>query len=107
MDEKDFLLGQAVKEKVICRKGQKNPCYIQDGNRKTVTVIESIATDGRVIPPTYIYKGSRHLLGWHAGVQDKEQATFARSTKDWTDNELRLEWVELNFEKYTIKMFVP
>jgi len=42
----------------------------------------------------YIYKGSRHLLGWHAGVQDKEQATFAWLTKGWTDNELGLEWVE-------------
>ena len=72
-----------------------------------VTVIECIAADGRVIPPMYIYKGGKHLLGWHAGVQDKEQATFAQSTKGWTDNELGLEWVEQNFEKYTTKMFVP
>jgi len=72
-----------------------------------VTVIECIAADGRVIPPMYIYKGGKHLLGWHAGVQDKEQATFAWSTKGWTDNELGLEWVEQNFEKYTTKMFVP
>jgi len=56
-----------------------------------VTVIERISADRRVIPPRYIYKGSRHLLGWHAGVQDKEQATFPLSTKGWTDNELRLE----------------
>jgi hypothetical protein len=81
MDEKGFLLGQALKVKVICHRGRKNPRYTQDGNREMVTVIECISADGRVIPPMYIYKGSRHLLGWHTGVQDKEQATFAWSTK--------------------------
>jgi len=54
-----------------------------------------------------IIKGGKHLLRWHAGVQHIEQAKFAWSTKGWTDNELELEWVEQNFEKYTIKMFVP
>ena len=71
-----------------------------------LTVIECISADGRVISPMYIYMGSRYLLEWHAGVQDKEQAIYAWSTKGWTDNELRLQWVEQNFEKYTIKIFV-
>jgi len=107
MDETGFLLGKALKVKVIYYRGRKNPRYTQDGNPEMVTVIECIAADGRVIPPMYIYKGGKHLLGWHADVQDKEQATFAWLTKGWTDNELGLEWVEPNFEKYTIKMFVP
>jgi len=107
MDEKGFLLGQAQKVKVICCRGWKGPHYAQDGNREIVTVIQCISSDGRVIPPMYMYNGSRHLLGWHAGVQDKEQATFAWSTKGWTNNELGLEWVEQNFEKYTTKTFVP
>jgi hypothetical protein len=47
-----------------------------------VTVIECIAVDDSIIPPMYIYNGGKHLLGWHAGVQDKEQAIFAWSTKD-------------------------
>jgi len=72
-----------------------------------VTDIKCIAADGRVIPPVDINKGSRHLHGWYAGMQDKEQATFPWSTEGWTDNELGLEWVEQNFEKYTAKMFVP
>jgi len=93
MDEKGLLLCQDLKVKVICHRGQKNPLYTQDRNREMVTVIQCILADGRVIPPMYIYKGSRHLLGWHAGVQDEEQATFAWSTKGWTDNELGLEWV--------------
>jgi hypothetical protein len=91
MDEKGILQGQVLKVKVIQRKGRKYPCYPHDGNREMVTVIECISTDGRVIPPMLIYKGSRHLLGYHAGVQDKEQSTFAWATKSWTDNELELE----------------
>jgi hypothetical protein len=77
MDEKGFILGQALKVKVICRIGPINPCYTKDGHRKMVTDIKCMAANGRVIPPVDIDKGSRHLLGWHAGVQDKEQATFA------------------------------
>ena len=77
MDEKGFMLGQALKVKVICRRGRRNPRYSQDRNREMVTVIECISAAGTVIPPMYIYKGGKHVLGWHAGVQAKEQATFA------------------------------
>ena len=52
----------------------------------------------------YIYKGSVHLMGWHAGVQGKEAATFAWSPKGWTDRELGLAWLERNFERYTKDM---
>jgi hypothetical protein len=81
MDETGFLLGQALKVKVICRKGRKNPRYSQDGNRKMATLIECVSADGRVIPPMYIYKGTMHLMGWHAGVTSQQEATFARSKK--------------------------
>ena len=104
MDGKGFMLGQALKVKVICRRGRRNPHYSQDGNREMVTVIECISAAGMVIPPMYIYKGGKHIQGWHAGVQAKEQATFGWLSKDWTDNELGLEWVEKNFKKYTAQV---
>jgi hypothetical protein len=77
MDEKGFLLGHALKVRVICHRGRKNPHYMADGYRAMVTVIECISADGRVISPGYINMGSGHLLGWHAVVHDKERATFA------------------------------
>jgi hypothetical protein len=55
----------------------------------------------------YIDKGSRHLPECHAAMYGKEQSPFAWSTTGWTDNELGLECVEQNFEKYTTEMFVP
>jgi hypothetical protein len=63
MDEKGFLLGQALKVKVLCWRGGRNRWYTQDGYREMVTVTECISADGRVIPPMYIYKGGKHLLG--------------------------------------------
>ena len=104
MDEKGFVLGQALKCKVICRRGRKNPRYTQDGNREMVTVIECVSAAGCVLPPMYIYKGTQHLMGWHAGVEEHEKATFAYSPKGWTDRELGLEWVEGNFERHSKDM---
>jgi len=102
------MLGQSVKVKVIVRRGRKNPRYTQDGKREMVTMIECVSADGRVLPPMFIYKGTKHLLGWYADVikedLDAGKATFARSAKGWTDNELGLEWLERNFDQHSRDM---
>jgi len=91
MDEKEFLLGQALKVKVIVCRRERNSHYCQDGTREMVAVIETVSADGRVLPPMFIHKGSAHLMRWHAGVQKEEKATFAWSPKGWTNRELGLE----------------
>jgi len=104
MDEKGFMLGRSVKVKVIVRRGRKNPRYTQGGKPEMVTMIECISADGCVLPPIFIYKGTKHLLGWYADVKkdlDAGKATFAWSTKGWTNNELGLEWLERNFDRYS------
>jgi hypothetical protein len=88
MDDKGFLLGQVLKVKVIICRRNRNSRYCQNGNREMVTVIETVSADGRVLPPMFIYKGSAHLMGWHAAVQQEVKATFAWSPKGWTDQEL-------------------
>ena len=62
-----------MKVKVICRRGRRNPHYTQDGNREVVTVIECVSADGSVLPPMYIYKGSSHIIGWHAAAHAQEK----------------------------------
>jgi len=104
MDEKGIILGQAQKVRVIVKRARRNPRYTQDGNREMVTMVECISADGRVIPPLYIYKGSSHTMGWHSTVKKDEDVTFAYSPKGWTDNELGLEWLERNFQKFTKDM---
>ena len=92
---------QALKVKVICRRGHRNPYYTQDGNREMVIVIECVSAYGSLLPPMYIYKGSSHLMGWHASVHAQEKATFAWSKTGWTIRVLGLEWLVENFDKYT------
>ena len=104
MDEKGFLLGVALKVKVICQRNRKNPRYSQDGNRDIVTAIKCVSAAGKVLPPMYIYKGSAHLMDWHAGVKGEETATFPWSPKGWTGRELGLAWLKCNFERYTKDM---
>jgi hypothetical protein len=52
----------------------------------------------------YIYKGAKHILGWQAGVQAKEQAIFTWSSQGWTNNALGLELVEMNIEMFTAQL---
>ena len=101
MDEKGLMLGQALKVKIICRRGRRNLHYTQDGNREMVTVIECVSADGSVLPPMYIYKGSSHLMGWHDAVGAEGKATFAWTKTGWTDRVLRLEWLSGNFDEHT------
>ena len=67
-------------------------------------VIGYVSAIGEVLLPMYIYKGSVHLMGWHAVVVTKRTATFIWSPKGWTNRELGQEWLERNFENYTKDM---
>jgi hypothetical protein len=91
MDDRGFMLGQGLQVKFIHCRGRRNPHYSHDGNREMVIVIECIPSASTVIPPMYIDNGGKYILESHAGVQAKEQTTFACSSKDWTNNEFGLE----------------
>jgi len=49
-------------------------CNTQDEHHSIITVMECITADGQVIPPMYIDKVVKHLLGWHGDVEDAQQA---------------------------------
>ena len=97
MDEKGFLMGQSAKAKVICRTRRRNPRVTQDGSREMITVIESVNASGFVLPPFIIYKGTGHYMGWYQFIEP-EEASFAYSSKGWTDEKLALRWLKDIFE---------
>jgi len=99
MDEKGFLLGQALKVKVIVLWRQRKSSYCQDGNREMVTDIENFSPHGLVLPPIFIHKDSVRLMGWYTGDKKEEKAIFARSRNGWTDPEPGLERVEQNLHR--------
>ena len=69
MDKKNFLLGISTKCKMICRKGRKNPKYIQDGNRELIIVLECVSAKGVVLSLLVVTKGTNHYRGMHIRSQ--------------------------------------
>ena len=69
------------------------------GQRETITVLETISGDGRVLPPMIIYKGKAHYRHWHNNLGEEDKDTvFAYSDKGWTNQILGVEYLRLLFE---------
>jgi len=62
MNNKSFLLGISAKYKVICRKGKKNLKYIQNINRKLITILKYISAEKVVLPPLIIIKRGNYYI---------------------------------------------
>jgi len=71
MDEKGFMMGVALRCKVICKKDGRSPKLTQDGSREWVTVIKTISGDGRVLRHMIINKGKAHYMGWYRSRKKK------------------------------------
>ena len=98
MDEKGFMMGVALRCKVICKRGTRSARLTQDGSREWVTVIETISGDGRVLRPMIINKGQAHYMGWYAKLRKKDLATFGVSEKGWSTEALGLRWLKEIFD---------
>ena len=101
MDEKGFMMGVALRCKVICKKGPRTAKLTQDGSREWVTVIEAISGDGRVLCPMIINKGKAHYMGWYAKLKKKDLASFGVSEKGWSKEALGLRWLKELFDVET------
>ena len=99
MDEKGFLMGQAARAKVICRRGRRNPRVTHDGKRELVSVIETVSGSGIALSPFIINKGKGHYLGWYRNLTEAERTYhFSYSLKGWTDNDLAMRWLRDLFD---------
>ena len=98
MDEKGFLIGVALRCKVICKRGPRSVKLTQDGSREWVTVIETIAGDVGVLRSMIINKGQAHYMGWYAKLQKQDLATFGVSEKGWSNEALGLRWLKEIFD---------
>lgn len=57
-------------------------------------MLETIAGDGRVLPPMIIYKGKAHYRHWHDFLKKEDNDTvFAYSDKGWTNQTLGVEYL--------------
>ena len=101
MDEKGFMMGVALRCKVVCKKNRRSPWLTQDGSREWVPVIATVSGDGCVLRPMSINKGKAHYMGWYAKLKKHDLSTFCVSEKGWSNKELRLRWLKEVFDVET------
>jgi len=106
MDEKGFLMGQANKARVICRRGRRNPRYTCDGSRELITVLECVSVEGRLLPPMIVTKGAHHYADNHIRGQGTPGSIYGHSSNGWSTNELSLEWLKHHYEPLTRPKYI-
>jgi hypothetical protein len=108
MDEKGFMIGVLSKSKRVFSKQlwelKEITLALQDGSRDWVTIMAAICADGTPLPSGMIYTLANSTLqqSWVAEVKvNKHEAFFALSLTGWSNNELRLAWLEQIFDRCT------
>jgi hypothetical protein len=78
----------------------RRPKSVQPGNRKWITVIQTINAEGQAIEPFIIGTGQNHLASWHEESTLPCDWVIVMSQNGWTNNELGLEWLK-DFDRRT------
>jgi len=96
-DETGFQMGVIATAKVVTGSERRSiPLKRQPGNREWVTVIETVAADGRSIDPLIIFAGKVHQTSWFRALQhhDYKRWNIAVSPNGWTNDEIGFDWLE-------------
>ena len=94
-DETGFQMGVIATAKVVTAAEKARTDSIQPGNREWVTVIESVNSTGRILPPLIIFKGQLHQLSWYERLPSNWMVGV--SENGWTTDELGLIWLKRLF----------
>ncbi|TKA63056.1 hypothetical protein B0A49_08854 [Cryomyces minteri] len=96
MDEKGVMLGVSSTARVIVPIEFRR-CGIevsQPGNRESVSIVEAVCANGRLLPPLLIWKAHSHLDQWYTQSLERQGWRYAYSDKGYTGNELALVWFQ-------------
>ena len=86
-----------------CRERSKNQTVIQPGTREPVSMIETISSNGFLLPAFSIWKAQYHQEAWYQISEQNEGLrgyTYATSPSGWTKNSLGLYYIE-HYNKHT------
>src|SRR5689334_20229146 len=106
-DKKGFLIGFGNTLKRIITKEAYDSGRVtksrQDGNREFITLLDCISAIRKSIPPVLIYAGKSGDLQttWMEEVNKESGVYFDVSTNGWSNDEIRLSWLQQIFERYT------
>ena len=98
MDEKGARLGCPAGEEVIVPSHIKEMYTGVPENRKSLTIIESIAADGTAIPPVIIVPGWKQMEHWFSSNMTGHELVTLSPT-GYTNEGIYIEWLS-HFIKY-------
>ncbi|EED14752.1 conserved hypothetical protein [Talaromyces stipitatus ATCC 10500] len=68
-------------------------------SRESITVVEAINAEGKIIPPLLIPKGENHMEEWYRHIQDDEWL-IAPAKNGFITDEIAFEWLQ-HFQHYS------
>ncbi|KLO14856.1 DDE-domain-containing protein [Schizopora paradoxa] len=99
MDESGFPPLNQGTQRVVGRAGQKIQHKQGSANRENVTALVTICTDGTILWPLVVFKGTYLMQCW---IENNEaNASFSTSPNGWTNSELALNWLKTEFDPLT------
>jgi hypothetical protein len=107
MDEKGFAIGITKRTKRVFSKAvweaKLRTAAIQDGSREWITLIACVCGDGSSLPPALVYDGNSGVQSsWVDDiVASKHDVFIGNSPSGWSNNDIRLAWLEQVFERHT------
>jgi hypothetical protein len=98
-DESGFMIGKISSQLVVT--GLEKPGKqkkLQPGDREWVTLVQSVAATGHMIPPFLIFAGKVLISSWFTGLPRNWVVTV--SPTGWTNNDVALAWLK-HFDAHT------
>jgi hypothetical protein len=84
-DETGFIVGQGKDEAVVTAYPKSSKRVSSLSSRESITIVESINAEGKIIPPLLIPKGQVHLEEWYRHIKDEDWLVAPASNGFITD----------------------
>ncbi|KAF3406894.1 hypothetical protein DPV78_001412 [Talaromyces pinophilus] len=98
-DETGFIVGKGKDEKVVTAYPKTSKRISSLTSRESITVVEAINAEGKIIPPLLIPKGEVHMEEWYNHIQE-EDWLIAPASKGFITDEIAFEWLQ-HFEHFS------
>ena len=85
--------------KMVCRKGSKNPCCIDSGDKNQITVVGCVSAAGYCVPPMIVYNRKSCFVSAEMVQGEIPGTAYGFSSKGWMDQDLFGYWLNC-FLKY-------
>ncbi|EED12064.1 conserved hypothetical protein [Talaromyces stipitatus ATCC 10500] len=92
-DETGFIVGQGKDEAVVTAYPKTSKRVSSLSSRESITVIEGINAEGKIIPPLLIPKGKVHLEEWYRHIKDDDWLV-APALNGFITDKIAFKWLQ-------------